>query len=331
MTTVSVVVPCLNEARYVAQLLDSLAHQDLGDFEIVLVDGGSIDGTPRIAQRWLAENPTVRLCLLHNPARFTSHALNLGIAAARGGVIVRLDAHARPAPDYVRQCLAVLAETGAAIVGGVWSVRPGANTPMARAIGLAVSSPLGAGDARYRLSGARAGEVDTVPFGCYRRQVWEAVGGYNEAWLSNEDYEFYLRVRAQGGRVLFDPRIRCDYFARPTLPELATQYWRYGWWRAQTLKAYPRSLRLRQALPLVWSVGSLVLLSLAPWDRAAAIAGLAVWGVYLAIVAAGASGLAGRAREPGVGLRLAVAFTVIHYAWGLGAWAGFLQARAIRA
>jgi succinoglycan biosynthesis protein ExoA len=327
---VSVVIPCLNEAARLGALLDSLAAQDDPDFEIILVDGGSRDGTLAVAQRWLAEHPAVRLRLLHNPARHIPHALNLGIAAAQGEVIVRLDAHARPSRDYVRQCLAVLAENGAAVVGGAWTVRPGAAGRMALAIALAVSSPLGAGDARYRLAGrAGAGEVDTVPFGCFRRETWVSVNGYNEALLTNEDYEFNLRVRRQGGRVFFDARIRCDYFARPTLSGLAKQYWRYGWWKAQTLKRYPRSLRLRQALPLLWSFGGLALLPLALAGPVAAGVALAAWGGYLGAVSAGAAQQAWRDRDAGLWPGVAAAYVGIHFAWGLGAWTGLVMQRRL--
>jgi succinoglycan biosynthesis protein ExoA len=325
---VSVVIPCLNEAARLATLLDSLAAQDNSDFEIILVDGGSRDGTLSVAQRWHAEHPAVRLRLLPNPHRHIPHALNLGIAAAQGEVIVRLDAHARPACDYVRQCMAVLAESGAAVVGGAWTVRPGAAGGMALAIALAVSSPLGAGDARYRLSGkACAGEVDTVPFGCFRRATWVSVNGYNEALLTNEDYEFNLRVRRQSGRVFFDPRIRCDYFARPGLLALVGQYWRYGWWKAQTLKRYPHSLRLRQSLPLVWSFVGMALLPLALAGPAAAVVALAAWGSYLGAVSIGAAQQAWRERDAGLWAGVAAAYVGIHFAWGLGAWTGLVARR----
>ena len=133
-------------------------------------------------------------------------------------------------------------ETEAANVGGVWDIRPGGEGWVARSIAAAVAHRLGAGDAGYR-AGARAGEVDTVPFGAFDRRWLERVGAFNEELLTNEDYEYNYRLRQAGGMIWLDPSIRCVYFARPTLSALARQYWRYGFWKAHMLTRYPRSLR----------------------------------------------------------------------------------------
>ena len=123
---------------------------------------------------------------------------------------------------------------------------------------------MGAGDAAYR-TGRTFHEprpVDTVPFGCFRRATWESLGGFNERVLTNEDYEFNYRVRQSGRNVVLDPRIRSTYYARSTLPALAEQYFRYGWWKAQMLKVHPKSLRWRQAVPaaFVATIAALVVL-----------------------------------------------------------------------
>jgi succinoglycan biosynthesis protein ExoA len=269
----------------------------------------------------------VPLRLLPNPAGHIPHALNLGIAAAAGEVILRLDGHARPAPDYVRQCLAVLAETGAAVVGGAWEIRPGGPGRLARAIALAVSSPLGAGDARYRLPRAKPGPVDTVPYGCYYRQTWASLKGYNQTLLTNEDYEFNLRARARGGQVYFDPRIRCEYFARATLEALARQYWRYGWWKAQMLKRHPRSLRWRQLLPLAWSLLGPLLLAVAGLNPLAAWVALLAWAAYWAVLLSSAATLARRADDFWLWPLVVASLIIIHFSWGLGAWVSLLSTR----
>src|SRR5574341_374349 len=295
---VSVVVPCLNEARYIGSLLEALSKQDFSDFEIIVLDSGSTDGSQEIVRRHIASAPSLPILLLGSSRRTIPSALNLGIRNSRGEIIARLDAHSLPAPDYLRRCLAVLSESGAEVVGGAWEIRPGGAGARADAVALAVSSPLGAGDALYRLNLARGTcDTDTVPFGCFRRKTWEAVGGYNENLLANEDYEFNFRVRRHGGRVHFDPSICCEYFARSTLVELARQYWRYGWWKGRMLRKYPRSLRLRQAVPVIWTLASGLLLA-GGWMQPFAWVFLAVlWTGYLILVAGYSVWLATQSRR----------------------------------
>lgn len=320
----SVVIPCWNEARYIKSLLEALDQQDCSGFEIVVVDEQSTDGTRGIIRQYAEAHPDLRLKLITNPRRSIPAGLNLGIQHASGEIIMRLDGHSCPAPTYVSRCLATLEESGADVVGGRCDIQPGAPGQVAQAIALAVSSPLGAGDALYRLRSAnQRSDVDTVAFGCFRRQTWEAVGGYNEGLLSNEDYEFNLRVRLRGGRVHFDPRIRCEYFARPTFSALAQQYWRYGWWKAQMLKQHPASLRLRQVVPLVWAAGGPVCLLLAGWFAPLRFWTFSLWALYFGLLVAYAAWSAGRQQGAWrLWPALVVAYGLIHFIWGWGAWAG---------
>ena len=310
---ISIIIPCRNEARYIRQILDALRDQDFTDFETIIVDGDSDDETVSIVQQYSAQQP-LHLKLIHNPQRTIPSSLNLGIENASGEIIVRLDAHSRPAKNYLSACLNALNKSGAEVVGGAWDVKAGDDTIVAAAIAAAVSSPLGAGDAAYRLNQNQAREVDTVPFGCFRRGTLESVGGYNEELFANEDYEFYFRLRQRGGRVYFDPGIRCEYFAVSTLRALAQQYWRYGWWKAQMLRRHPRSIRARQLIPIAWSVLSLLALIIpALWI---------VWGIYLTVVLIESIRQAREARHI---LPLACAYVIIHFAWGWGAWAGWMK------
>lgn len=310
---ISIIIPCRNEARYIRQVLDALRDQDFTDFETIIVDGDSDDETVSIVQQYSAQQP-LHLKLIHNPQRTIPSSLNLGIENASGEIIVRLDAHSRPAKNYLSACLNALDESGAEVVGGAWDVKAGDDTIVAAAIAAAVSSPLGAGDAAYRLNQNQARDADTVPFGCFRRGTWESVGGYNEELFANEDYEFYFRLRQRGGRIYFDPKIRCEYYAASTLRALAQQYWRYGWWKAQMLRRHPRSIRARQLIPIAWSVLSLLALIIpALWI---------VWGIYLTVVLIESIRQAREARHI---LPLACAYVIIHFAWGWGAWAGWMK------
>jgi hypothetical protein len=201
-------------------------------------------------------------------------------------------------------------------------VKPSGSGKVAEAIAIGVSSVFGAGNALYRIgSGYPAQDADTVPFGCFRKVTWRALGGFNERLLSNEDYEFNTRVRRLGGRIHFDPRIVCEYFARPTLSALAKQYWRYGWWKAQMLKCAPTSLRTRQALPALWSLASfsMPLLGLIWGDLITA--SLTVWVFYLVVVCL-FSLLLALGRGWRFFLPLLAVFPIIHFAWGSAFWVG---------
>jgi hypothetical protein len=207
------VLPIRNEADHIEACLERLLRQDYprDRLEVLVVDGASDDGTPEVVERVRANHPDADLRLLDNPQRTVPPALNIGIRAARGDVIVRMDGHAVPAPDYVAACVAALARSGAANVGGV--VEAEGATPFGQAVALATQHPLGAGDAKHRIGGA-AGDVDTVPFGAFRRDVFDKVGLFDESLVRNQDYEFNVRIRAAGERVHFDPRIRFAYTPR---------------------------------------------------------------------------------------------------------------------
>lgn len=335
--TVSVVVPCRNEAATIVSLLDNLVRQDYPLREIVVVDNASADGTGAAVEACRGAYPAAPIVLVRNERIGPSAAMNAGIRAATGDLIVRMDAHASPDPSYVRLCVDAILAGGdrVGVVGGVWRIEPGASTTVARAIARAVAHPMGAGDAAYRIGRASQtpAAVDTVPFGSFRRSLWEELGGFNEALLSNEDYEFNVRVRRTGRQVVLDPRIRSTYRARPTLRALASQYFRYGWWKAQMLRAWPASLRWRQAVPVAF-VGAAALLALgwagclaAGWPHGAWAAGgglAALLGVYAIALAIASLQAAGGPRSRAILPVLPLAFVMVHVCWGGGVLANAL-------
>ena len=325
---VSVVVPCRNEERSVQQLLEALRLQDWPIHDVIVVDDASSDASAEVIEAYGRRHPDFPVRVVRSPPVGIPSAVNAGIRAAEGDVVIRLDAHSCPAPDYVRRALEALRETEAGVVGGVWEIAPGRAGVVAQAIAGAVAHPLGAGDAAYRTSRA-AGErldVDTVPFGCFRKALWEQVGGFNERLLTNEDYEFNYRVRQSGERVVLDPRICSIYFARSTIGELARQYFRYGWWKAQMLKAHPRSLRWRQAVPAGFVAACAVLALSSPFVRPSAWSLVALLGVYAAVVIGASVRISGGRRNWRILPILPAVFAVIHFSWGGGLLVNLLTA-----
>ncbi len=253
MIVVSVIVPCYNEEATIRQLLDAIYTQTYprDRVEVVIADGLSTDGTRSVIDEFKMAHPDLAIKVVENTLRIIPSGLNRAIEAANGTYIVRMDAHSIPCSDYIQNCIHGLENHLGDNVGGIWKIQPGADTWIAKSIALAASHPIGAGDARYRIGGL-AQEVDTVPFGAFEKDLINRIGKFDETLLTNEDYEFNVRLRQSGGKIWMDPSISSIYYARSTLRELSKQYWRYGYWKAQMLRSYPQTLRWRQILPPVF-------------------------------------------------------------------------------
>lgn len=243
---VSVIIPCLNEADNITAALDSLTRTFFNDqWEILVIDGGSTDGTPEMVREW-GRRKKLNMRLIENPAVYQVHGLNIGIKKARGDILVRADAHCLYPPDYIGRCVGLLKKTKAANVGGV--MRPLGRTDTQKAIALAMNHPLGVGDARFHL-GNYQGFVDTVYLGTFWKRTVEALGGYDPRCRTNEDAELNLRIIEAGGLIYLDDRIEVVYFPRKSLRSLGRQYFRYGLGRAYTTLKHRRFTSLRQVLP----------------------------------------------------------------------------------
>ncbi len=326
--TVSIIVPCYNEQGTIAQLLEALHAQTYPRtaLEVIIADGMSEDRTREQIAAFQASHPDLPIRVVDNPRRAIPAALNQALAAAAGEIIVRLDAHSIPRPDYVECSVANLESGRGDMVGGVWDIRPRTDGWLARAIAAAASHRLAVGDARYRYTSA-PGEVDTVPFGAYRRTLAEKLGGYDESLLTNEDYEFNTRIRQSGGRVYLDPAIRTVYFARPDLASLSRQYGRYGYWKYRMLQRYPGTLRWRQALPPLFVISLLALAVLSIFWPLARWALFVEVAAYLCILATTGITAALSEKSASLGIGLPIAIAVMHLSWG----AGFLWSLVKRA
>ena len=313
--SVSVVIPARNAAGTIAAALDSIFSQDYGgELEVVIADGSD---TGDLADLVAREYPQVRL--VANPEGNTPSGLNYAIAAAAGEIIVRCDAHSELPPGYIGRAVATLERTGAASVGG--RQIPAATTRLERAVGLAMTSWLGSGDAFYRLSRV-AGPADTVYLGCWRRETLAAVGGFDDRLMRNQDYELHWRLRRHGGMVWFDPALSAGYRPRSGLAALARQYFDYGRWKSATLRLHPASLRRRQLAPplLVLGLASALGLGIAAvvWSMLPVLLlALALPAAYGLTLLLGAAAIGLRRRSTAAWLLPAV-LAAMHLSWGLG-------------
>lgn len=319
MPKVSVIIPCYNEQSTIRLLLTALREQTFprAEMEVVIADGMSSDGTRDAITAFQKEFPDLNVRVVDNTLRSIPSAVNRAIESSRGDIIVRLDAHSKPYPDYVANCVnAIEAERGDN-VGGVWEIHPGADTWIAKSIAVAASHPLGVGDALYRHA-TQAAEVDTVPFGSFKRSLIEHVGLFDESLLTNEDYEFNARIRKAGGKIWLDPSIRSIYYARSTLLELARQYWRYGFWKWRMLRRYPDTLRWRQALPPLFVLSLLVLALISAFIPVVGIVLIAELAIYFSIFLFAGFDKAVRLANPYLIIGLPLTIPVMHITWGAG-------------
>jgi succinoglycan biosynthesis protein ExoA len=319
MPSVSIIVPCYNEQDTIRKLLEAIYAQTFPrtDLEVVIADGISTDGTRAQIAAFSESHPDLNISVVDNLPRSIPSALNCALKETQGEIIVRLDAHSMPYPDYIERIVEDVQDDLGENVGGIWEIHPGAKTWVAQSIAAAASHPLGVGDALYRHTNTPA-LVDTVPFGAFKRELLALVGLFDESLLTNEDYEFNARIRKSGGRIWLDPAVRSVYFARPTLAMLARQYARYGFWKWRMLRRYSETIRWRQGLPPLFVlslIGGIVLAVFLPFFRVLLALEISV---YLIALAAAGIQVALRQKKAHFVIGLPLAIATMHIAWGAG-------------
>lgn len=314
---VSVIIPTRNEEAHIGQTLDSVLNNDYPRerLEVIVVDGMSEDRTREIVERYSLKHKFIRF--LENPLRITPAALNVAIKHAAGEIIMRMDAHCSYFPDYISKCVTHLRQGNADNVGGICITISGTESLMAKTIALVLSSRFGVGNSHFRVGVDTPKYVDTVPFGCYEKRVFEDVGLFDEGLVRNQDIEFNSRLRKSGGKVLLVPEIKSCYYARSTLQKLCSQNWGNGVWNIRLTKKMPGSLSARHFIPMFFVLGMLggLLLSIFSGLGLALLA--LVFGSYL---------LASLAFSVKIGLReglkytpiLPLVFFSLHSSYGLG-------------
>lgn len=263
---VSVIIPCRNEEKFIAKCLDSIIAQDYSKdkLEVLVIDGMSEDGTREIVKKYMDNCPFIKL--LNNPKKITPCALNIGIKNAKGEIIIRMDAHAKYAKNYVSKCVKYLYEYNADNVGGVWKIVPRNNTIVGKSIALASSNFFGGGNAHYRVGNFKEPKwVDTVFGGCYKKEIFDKIGYFNENLVRSQDMEFNLRLKKAGYKTLLVPDILVYYYTRSTLREVFNHRFKDGIWAVVPFKyseIVPVSLRSLIPLLFVLSLVITVLLGI---------------------------------------------------------------------
>jgi succinoglycan biosynthesis protein ExoA len=307
---VSVLIPVLNEQAALRTAATAMLAQRLdGRAEFLFIDGGSTDDSPAILTELAAADDRVRV--LPNPAQRTPQALNIGLAAARGEFVARMDAHTIYPERYLAKGVERLRRDDVAWVSGP-QLAVGTNAGSTR-VARALSAPFGRGGARYRDALATEHEVDSGFTGMWRRSTLLAYGGWDEEWLNDQDLELAARIRKNGGRIVCIPEMAAEYVPRDTLPRLARQYFRYGTYRVKTSQRHPETLRPSQLLPPVVVV-ALAGSALAPGRRLRLVARLAAI-TYAAGLVVSAARAAERLSEIAT---LPAVWSTMHVSYGAG-------------
>lgn len=323
---ITILIPCRNEQSYIRNCLESVISFALPDgvqIEIIVLDGRSTDHTRELVDE--AATRDLRLRWVDNPGIIQSCALNLGVRQARGQWIMRLDAHTRYPPDYLSLCYSTAIRTGAANTGGICITQPGGTTYQAQLVQALTTHKFGVGNSGFR-TGAEEGPRDTVPFGFFRRDLFDAIGFFDERLVRAQDYEFNCRIRATGRIVWLNPAIQSHYYNQPTLTafyrkQLVNEapYNAYLWYLA------PYAFAPRHAITGVFAAGVLGGLTLSPLTPWIAWPFAGVMGLYTLMAILSAAQQAVRYRRPQHALVLPFCFFGFHFLHGLGVLAGLVK------
>ena len=321
----SVICPIYNEETYVARCLASIQAQDFpqDELEVLFVDGMSTDRTREIIQSFLPQCPYVRI--IDNPERYVSWAMNRGITSSLGEVIIRIDAHTCYEPNYFSALVRRLYELDAADVGTVCRTDVLHKTPKTLAIREVLCNRFGVGNSVFRTGVDEVREVDTVPFGCWKREVFEKYGLYDIRLIRNQDIELNKRVIRGGGRIFIIPDTFCTYYARETFSALAANNYANGKWNLLTVHITGKltSLSPRHFVPLSFLLSLLVPLIAGIFWRPALWLAAASCLAYL-ILLGGVSWRLAREKKLSF-LRLMQSFLILHFSYGCGSLIGLLS------
>lgn len=321
----TVMVPCRNEQHFIANCLDSIIAQDYpkDKLEILVVDGASNDKTKEIISEYALKYSFVKL--LNNAKKVVPAALNMAVKAAKGDIIMRMDAHCIYTQDYISKCVQRLKQHDEVDnVGGICITLPGNNTLLSQSIALALSHPFGVGNSYFRIGSKKERYVDTVPFGCYKRKVFLKNGLFDEDLIRTQDSEFNARLLKNGGRILLVPEIISYYYARDSLYALWKMQFQYGYFKPLAAKKIGRIFAPRHAVPPLF-IGSLIIsFVFSPFFKFFLWYFLFALFFYI-VVDLGVSLAISLKKKFKCFCILPLIFSVIHFAWGIGFLKGTLD------
>lgn len=311
------VCPVYNEEKFIEKCIESLMYQTYPRemCEYIFVDGGSSDATVEIIERYSEESYGIKL--LHNPKRIIPVSMNIGISAAQGEYIVRIDAHAEYPENYISRLIEEAELTGAENIGGLCDTLPSREGYVAEGISIALSTSFGMGNSHFRIGCDRIKEVDTVPFGCFRKDFLINAGGFDERFVRNQDDELNGRIIKRGGKILLIPDLKIKYYPRGDYRSLWRMWYGYALYKPMVAQSLGRPATLRQFVPLICMISAIAMCMSGMWPLLSACVFLWMSG---GMVSAGR-----RSRNPGVMASALAAYFIVHGAYAVGYAAGIVR------
>jgi len=251
---VSIICPTYNEVDNIEKILKFFTDAPPDEKELLIVDGGSNDGTKTIVEEWISKYSNIQM--FENPNKYVPFALNIGIKNSSGDPIIRLDAHTEYAQDYLEQIIKTFNETGADIVGGPMNAVGKTNFQIA--VAQSTSTVFGVGDSKIHKAKYK-GESDHVYLGAWRRRLFDEIGYFDERLKRNQDDEFHYRARSLGKRIYLNPEIKSFYYPRSSLSKVIKQYFQYGLFKPAVLRKIKSEIKLRHLIPSLFSIYILTL------------------------------------------------------------------------
>ncbi|MEY3635624.1 MAG: hypothetical protein RL147_53 [Actinomycetota bacterium] len=305
---ISVILPILNEEKYLAESVGAILNQNFeGPIEVILAVGPSQDKTMEIARK--LQNQDSRVVVIENPTGRTAAGLNLAIAASNYSIIVRVDGHANIPTNYCQTAFETLKKTGAVNVGGIMDAS--GTSIFEKSVARAMKSPLGVGASRFH-TGGNSGEVDTVYLGVFRKEALIAAGGFDERFTRAQDWELNYRLRELGGVIYFDPRLVVSYRPRSTLSALAKQYFQYGRWRRVVSRRHQGTINYRYLAPPFTVVATFISLLTGWLITPLLFLPAVIYGTFILISSISIG------KSPSEVLCLPAILLTMHISWGIG-------------
>ena len=316
---VSVICPIYNEEKYITKCIESVLEQDYPteDLEILFVDGLSTDKTRKIVSDYATRYNQIRL--LDNPHRIVPYAMNIGIKAAKGDIIIRLDGHVEYPTNYISKCVHYLMTLpNAENVGGVCQTLPCNERNISQAIAIALSTGFGMGNSSFRIGSTEIRKVDTVPFGCFRKSLFERVGYYDYELVRNQDDELNGRIIKNGGSIYLIPELKIKYYSRDKISKVRRMFYQYGLYKPLVNKKLGSPATARQFVPLLFLLGIVLGGILSVFSIYIMYTYFAVLALYLAIGLFIGCKYAVKYRRPMLTLLMPYVFANVHLSYGYG-------------